>query len=67
MSDEKTISFTRDELKQLKGATNEWLVHMATLERTYSIKIVDTITVCASVHRKVLQALGENIETSKER
>lgn len=54
-----SITFTQDELKQLKGATNAWLMDVVRLERAYTIKLIGTITTCASAHKKVLEACDE--------
>jgi hypothetical protein len=54
-----TITFTQDELKQLKPATNDWLLSMTRTERQWGIKLTDTVTTCASLHRKVLVACGD--------
>lgn len=51
-----TIEFTPDELRYVINAMNEYLYNMAQLERTFSIKIIDTLTTIASAHRKLLEA-----------
>jgi hypothetical protein len=50
------IDLTPDELRHVISAMNEYLYNMAKLERTFNIKILDTLSSLANAHRKLLIA-----------
>jgi hypothetical protein len=56
---EVAISFNKEELRHLVNAMNEYLYNMARLERTFDIKIIDTLTCIAAAHKKLLEARAE--------